>query len=289
MSHPPSVDRARGLLLGLLLGDALAYRKSKPTTRLLGSPASQLACFTVEGMIRALVRFSHRGLSKPQGTVWHAYERWAHIQGISISTMRSAGSPWPDGWLHQQSPLTQRRGNAPATVAALIGGLPGDPNHPVNASAGHHALNSTAPVALFASVLNLQMCAIDVAALTHGDADAQQAAAEGTALLAAALSTASLDAVDVRHATLREAAAGTARAALKLGTAAALEAPEPGLCLEAIAAANYSGGRGAAMYAGAFLGACHGAAQLPQDLVGRLELGMIAGTLARDAVCELAH
>ena len=47
------------------------------------------------------------------------------------------------------------------------------------------------------------------------------------------------------------------------------------------------GGRGAATFTGAFLGAVHGVVALPQDLVGRLELGMIADQLARDVVVEL--
>ena len=59
-SGPIELERARGLLTGLFLGDALAYRRTDHSQWLLGSPAGQLACFTVEGMIRAWVRHARK-------------------------------------------------------------------------------------------------------------------------------------------------------------------------------------------------------------------------------------
>lgn len=112
----------RGSVLGLLLGDALGATGGKPAAN--GSPratsAGQLACFTVEGTIRASIRSSHRGICHAPSVVWHAYHRWATVQGIP--DVRQWGEEeWPDGWLADVPALAERRGSAPATVAAIQG------------------------------------------------------------------------------------------------------------------------------------------------------------------------
>ena len=287
VSRLPAADHARGLIIGLLLGDALAYKKSEPTSWLLGSAAGQLTCFALEGLIRAHVRFAHRGVSSPAGTVWHAYHRWAYVQKVVPTPRESSSTPWPDGWLHQQAPLAWRRGDAPSTVRALKTQHGGCPAAPVGQSAGHHALSNAAPVALFAPLLNVQEQAREVAALTHGNAVARQAAADGATLLAAALTAASWRILDLAPRMQHEGPRGTAQGALGVGTAAARDAHELQQFLDAIAAADQTGGRGAATYAGALLGAFHGVEQLPQEHIGRLELGIVDDTLARDAVTQL--
>jgi len=92
-------DRARGLMLGLLLGDAYDEWTSSGAT-VHGTCLGQLACFTLEGAIRASVRFAHKGICSPPAVIWHAWCRWGHIQGIDgeyrekwLST-GSRGSAW---------------------------------------------------------------------------------------------------------------------------------------------------------------------------------------------------
>ncbi|WP_251058828.1 MULTISPECIES: hypothetical protein [unclassified Streptomyces] len=58
---------ARGLLLGLALGETLGAARGSlpPAGPLRAGVCTQLACFTVEGSIRAVVRGSHRGICHP--------------------------------------------------------------------------------------------------------------------------------------------------------------------------------------------------------------------------------
>ncbi|MGW0434927.1 hypothetical protein ACWDV4_20605 [Micromonospora sp. NPDC003197] len=65
---------ARGCLLGLMLGDAIGGTGGNvpPDGPLPATSAGQLACFTVEGLIRAHVRGMHKGICHPPSVVWHA-------------------------------------------------------------------------------------------------------------------------------------------------------------------------------------------------------------------------
>ena len=74
----------------------------------------------------------------------------------------------------------------------------GPPQKPVNASAGHHALSNCATLALTIGWLDLDELAIEVAALTHGDVGAQQAARDGAVLLVAATKAKSSKVLDYR-------------------------------------------------------------------------------------------
>ncbi len=185
---------ARGLLLGLALGDTWgAARGAPPSTGVLrAAVATQLACFTAEGLIRASVRGSHKGICHPPSVVWHAYCRWAAVQGVEPEAMRrrwgsgTGEGRWPDGWLARVPALAERRGSAPATVAALAGGRQGTADRPATGSRGWHALARTLPVAAFRPAADGRTGArlsCELAALTHGDPAAQAAAAHGTRLL----------------------------------------------------------------------------------------------------------
>ena len=155
----------------------------------------------------------------------------------------------------------------------------------MTSSAGHHALSNCAPIALFANgYFDLRPTVLEVAALTHGNGEAQRAAACGTALLAQALQADSIQQLDPTRCLQYNGAAGTAQHALHQAIIVTLEFSIPTRFLDALAAADRNGGRGAAAFAGALIGACYGISRLPSDLVGRLELGIIADTLARDTV-----
>ncbi|GAA2728470.1 hypothetical protein GCM10010360_04500 [Streptomyces nogalater] len=181
-------SRTRGLMLGLALGDTLgAVRGRAPAAGpLRAGVATQLACFTAEGVIRAMVRGQHKGVCHPPGVVLHAYCRWAALQGIEEERMRRRwasyppGRPWPDGWLAGVPALTERRGSAPATVAALS--RIEDPHSRIaTGSRGCHALVRTLPVAVAGPHWTEQ--AGEFAALTHGDPAARSAAERAAVLL----------------------------------------------------------------------------------------------------------
>ncbi|POX44051.1 hypothetical protein C3489_37115 [Streptomyces sp. Ru71] len=166
-------------MLGLALGETLGAARGRPpaTGVLRAGVSTQLACFTAEGVIRALVRGSHKGVCYGPGVVLHAYSRWAFVQGIAQEKMRARWNPydnkgWPDGWLTGVPALAERRGSAPATVTALSRIELGEPGM-ATPSRGCHALTRALPVAVAGPWAVAQAGAL--AALTHGDPAAQSA------------------------------------------------------------------------------------------------------------------
>jgi ADP-ribosylglycohydrolase len=107
-------------------------------------------------------------------------QRWAHGDEV-----------WPNGWLAQVPVLAERRGSAPATVAALSKTKHGNMALPT-ASRGCHALTRTLPVAVVGvahgSAQSVEL-AREIAALTHGDPAAQSAAAHATVLISHCLTS----------------------------------------------------------------------------------------------------
>ncbi|WP_079062736.1 ADP-ribosylglycohydrolase family protein [Streptacidiphilus griseoplanus] len=195
-----AASRVRGMLLGLALGDTLGTARGKlpASGPLQAGVSTQLACFTAEGTIRALVRGDHKGICHPPSVVWHTYCRWAALQGIEAERMRrrwaggSTDNVWPDGWLAQVPVLAERRGSAPATVAALSKDEQGTVDRPTTTSRGCHALTRTLPVAVVAAAHGSDQTvrwAREIAALTHGDTAAQSAAAHAAVLVAHCLTS----------------------------------------------------------------------------------------------------
>ncbi|MFJ9041086.1 ADP-ribosylglycohydrolase family protein [Streptomyces sp. NPDC102406] len=174
------------MMLGLALGDTVGAARGKLPARgpLPAGVSTQLACFTAEGVIRAAVRLSHRGICHPPGVVLHAYCRWAALQGIEVERMRrrwaaGSGGMWPDGWLADVPVLAERRGSAPATVTTLSR-IEGKDEPTATASRGSHALTRSLPIAVAGD--RWAMEAGRFAALTHGDAGAQSATVQGVVL-----------------------------------------------------------------------------------------------------------
>jgi ADP-ribosylglycohydrolase len=315
---PVRLSAVRGGLLGLALGDAVGVQSQPPRQGVLPSTcAGQLACFTVDGIIRASVRFAHKGICHPPSVVWHAYTRWAAGQGITgIKQWQS--HDWPDGWLTHIPALQVRRGSAPATVAALRGHRMGTPDAPAGASLGAHALTRSLPAGLAFDWLSDPVGLVQqIAATTHA-VDAAQYAALGATILArltdghrideaidsaqrqcadhvpattgqmvrAALTAARSTPADVE--TLRRLASDArASSALAAGLYTAVCFPDPTQVRDALMfAATAQDGGHAATVAGAFLGAAHGVDALPVDLLSRLELAWVADVLAHDLVSQ---
>ncbi|MFE0632028.1 ADP-ribosylglycohydrolase family protein [Streptomyces sp. NPDC058864] len=187
-----TASRVRGMLIGLALGETTGAARGTPPAPgpLRAGVCTQLACFTVEGSIRALVRGSHKGICHPPSVLWHAYCRWAAVQGIDRDRLTKhwgkwAGAAWPSGWLAGVPVLAERRGSAPATVKALSQREQGAVGRPTTNSRGWHALGRTLPIAALgdpAEVARWDAQARDIAALTHGDPAAQSATSHATVL-----------------------------------------------------------------------------------------------------------
>lgn len=321
-------DRVRGLVLGLALGDSVGSARGELPSAgpLRAGVTTQLAAFTIDGVVRAVMRSLHKGICHPPSVVWHAYCRWAALQGIDPEAMRrrwdsGTEQPWPDGWLAQVPALGERRGNAPATVAALRNLEQGTVEKPTTRSRGCHALTRTLPLAAmsYQDLGYLTEFARDVAALTHGDPQAHAATCVGAHLAAQALTAetvdravnatftvagAELDAgvmMGVDHAQqaaakhprqtdwLRQLAPdATAASALLGGVYVALSYPGPGEAMEALAFASTAPDPDSvAAVTGAILGALHGADAWPVALLSRHELVWVLDTLARDLVLQL--
>lgn len=282
-SQPPfDVDRAQGLLLGLLLGDAQAFHANGPAEPLSGSAAGQLACFVTEGLLQAQRRSEGApGLDDQRLMVWLALRRWAHGRGAPISAPVMHSGAWPDGWLAQLEPLRRPRGRANATWQALKAPYMGSATHPLTRSAGYHALTNTAPVALFPTA-DVGRGAAGIAALTHGAPAAVASAALGARLLQRALRSESV-ARAVGATTPPSGTYGTAQHALHQALVTAKRHPRREAFLLALSEADREGGRGACIFTGALLGAVHGAAALPQQRLAALELGPVGLALAAGA------
>ncbi|WP_369122753.1 ADP-ribosylglycohydrolase family protein [Nonomuraea aridisoli] len=146
MSEATRADRVRGLVLGLALGDSHGHGAVSPSGPIRAGVTTQLAVFTIEGVIRALVRQDHKGICHPPSVVWHAYRRWAALQGIELPRWDGAGHR-PDGWPAGVPELGRRRGSAPATVTALRRQKQGTVAEPATHSRGCHALTRSLPLA----------------------------------------------------------------------------------------------------------------------------------------------
>jgi ADP-ribosylglycohydrolase len=318
---------ARGSLLGLVLGDAVGAVNGQvpPTGQLRARTGGQLACFTTEGLIRADVRFSHKGICHPPSVVWHAYRRWAAMQGLIPRQFSDSWTPdkWPDGWLADVPLLKEQRGTAPATVKALVANRQGTVREPVGTSVGAHACTRALPVGLFSPLPIAVELAAEITALTHcGEAIVAAAIGAGTVrmigeghrleqayvlarsrvdlavrpqvvadvpILYEALKAAGENPGDLAQ--IRKLASNaTALSALAGGLYAAASFTDRGDVRQALCFAASAGDGGhAATVAGALLGALHGPDALPVDWLSRAELVWVADTLARDVVAEITQ
>lgn len=186
-------SRVRGCLLGGAVGDALGAPVeflSLAEIRQRFGPAgirdyalaygrigaitddTQMTLFTAEGLLRAWVRGTLKGLCHPPGVIHHAYLRWlltqrAHPRNPSVEIGK-------DGWLFSLEALHEQRAPGNTCLSALRDSQSfGAPAVARNSSKGCGGVMRVAPVGLFApgtdgddGVFGL---AADAAALTHGD------------------------------------------------------------------------------------------------------------------------
>ncbi|WP_149205058.1 hypothetical protein [Actinotalea subterranea] len=181
---PDLRSRARGLVVGYCLGDALGRAPEPRRAQLVAGTPSMLFLSSTEGLVRALVREQLTGLGGGLADAcWHATTRWAHRSRrdtlAGVVDRREAAEPgsWPDGWLSEIAMLQSGRGSAPAIEAALDLGRDLDPRPGYSASdsIGDLVLARVLPVALLAAArptadlaTDLSAAARDVAAYTHG-------------------------------------------------------------------------------------------------------------------------
>ena len=185
---PSPQQRVQGSLLGGAVGDALGAPVEFLTLAKIRArfgpegikdfaPAfgqagmitddTQMALFTAEGLIRAAVRSTERGICHPPSVVHHAYLRWLKTQGEEQT--RAAHEVGLDGWIIGLKPLWACRAPGATCISALIATTGwGSPAR--NDSKGCGAVMRTAPVGLGLAPVEDRIfdLAAEMAALTHG-------------------------------------------------------------------------------------------------------------------------
>lgn len=321
-------DRVHGCLLGGACGDALGapveflqadeiiarYGRSgiiefDEAYGVMGAITddTQMALFTVEGLIRAAIRASSKGISHPPGVVHHAYRRWFITQTMDFES----GRDLVDGWLALDRRLWVRRAPGHTCLSALREERPfGSPA--VNDSKGCGTVMRDAPFGLAFDPRRAFDLAREAAHTTHGHPNAGYSSAALAAIIAYVMRGQSL-LVAVRSALdlLQEAAMATEvrRAvdeAVEVGSSADWKArlPELGegwVAEEALAiavacalgssgaeeaivtAVNHSGDSDSTgAITGNLVGAIHGVSSLPRRWREQVELSDVIGTLAQD-------
>lgn len=150
---------------------------------------TQMTLFTAEGLIRAYIRGTLRGICHPPSVVHHALLRWLRTQG---------GSPrmsTDDVGLVADNRLWARRAPRLTCLSSLSESQRfGDSAK--NGSKGCGTIMRVAPIALMAPRNQVRSIAIETSALTHGHPTGQLAAASWAEILADVARG-----VDLEHAT----------------------------------------------------------------------------------------
>ena len=340
-------DRIRGCLLGGAIGDALGgpvefwsysdihercgdrgVRDFLPatygSTRGVGliTDDTQMTLFTVEGIIRAVVRIKGRGIGSVHGPMQHAYQRWYTTQTfMAPPEVTDEQDPnFVDGWLGHQQWLYSRRapGNTCMTaLASLRGGSFGATA--INDSKGCGTVMRSAPFG-FMDTEDCGWIAVECSEITHGHQAASGSAGALAVLIKEISRGATLaDAVggakrwtnewaskrysatevaDALQAAINAAAEGNpsaqvvaslgqgwiAEEALAITLYCALSYPEPDQVLDALSlAVSHSGDSDSTgAICGNILGALHGEQALPPELVEGVEGSSVIREIADD-------
>nr|WP_246329494.1 ADP-ribosylglycohydrolase family protein [Chthonobacter rhizosphaerae] len=270
---------------------------------------TQMTLFTVEGLIRAEVRFSLKGICHPPAVVHHAYQRW-------YATQQNGYDDNPelldlDGWLIKERRLWSRRAPGNTCLSAL------KTNRSLSESAkndskGCGTVMRDAPFGFLPDVEQAFRFAVQTARTTHGHPSAAFSSGALALMINSLAKGCSLpDAVQAALVRLRgEDGAGevvesvrkaldiagqpdwrqrlpevgrgwVAEEALAISVLCALAADTPEEAL--IAAVNHDGDSDSTgAIAGNLLGTLHGSAAFPTRWTERVELADVIAALSAD-------
>jgi len=126
---------------------------------------TQMTLFTAEGILRSETRGNEKGICHPPSVVYFAYQRWLNTQGYP----KLKDYDWIyDGWLFGVKELHARRAPGNSCLSALLSGKQGTIDNPINNSKGCGGVMRVAPAGLLYSREIAFSMAAEFAALTHG-------------------------------------------------------------------------------------------------------------------------
>lgn len=187
-------DRVKACLLGGAVGDALGapieFLSLAEIRRRFGPEGisdhveaygrvgaitddTQMCLFTCEGLIRAYVRASLKGICHTPSVIHHAYVRWLVTQGVKPSAEVASDEAWPEGWLIEDRRLWARRAPGNTCLGAL-GATVKLGDRAENQSKGCGAIMRVAPVGLLVRAGDAKSgwpafdLGVETALLTHG-------------------------------------------------------------------------------------------------------------------------
>ena len=284
---------------------------------------TQMTLFTVEGLIRAHVRFNERGICHPPSVIHNAYQRWLTTQLFNFppEVTDPMDANRVDGWLGHQEWLYSRRAPGNTCLSALEetrGQGFGDPAQ--NNSKGCGAVMRSAPFGLDPTIDAAPM-AVECAALTHGHPTGQIASGALSLLIASLTQSQALpdaaetalkwtraqpDGAETAIALAAAISASTANApssdtvatlgqgwvaeeALAIAVYCCLSYPEAEQFVDALSlSVTHSGDSDSTgAICGNILGAIHGERAIPADLLDALEGRETISTLANDFFNEI--
>jgi len=272
---------------------------------------TQMTLFTVEGLIRASVRFALKGICHPPSVVHNAYRRWLMTQDKAYGDLSRTA---PDGWLIADERLWAMRAPGNTCLSALRVQTVSLGTPAQNDSKGCGTVMRDAPFGLMwpHDPARAFALAVEAASLTHGHPSARYASGAIAVIIAhivagrdveSAVSEALVllrgepDAKEVSAAIERaielardsrwrerlpELGAGwVAEEALAISVLCALAAKTPGEAI--IAAVNHGGDSDSTgAITGNIVGALYGPDALPSAWADAVELKDIIRTLAED-------
>lgn len=334
-------ERIRGCLLGGAIGDALGAPIEFWSGAQIGQtfgprgiqeyvPASfagvqglglitddtQMTLFTAEGLMRAQMRWTAKGICHPPSVIHHAYQRWLTTQLFPAppDVDESDDPDYLDGWLGKQPWLYSRRAPGNTCLSALEATRNAGFGEPArNTSKGCGAVMRSAPFGL-CRLDDAAGMAVESAALTHGHPTGQLASGALAVIIEALAGGRPLDAAvpatldwlarqrnsaeTLTALTLAVEAAESRRPsfevvqdldggwvaeeALAIGVYCALAFPEAEQVRSALSLSVSHGGDSdsTGSICGNIVGTLHGADALPSDLLDQVE--------GRSAIEELA-
>lgn len=185
------IDRYRGCLIGVSVGDALGYpiefRSEEDIFDQYGadgitdyaltdgvaliSDDTQMTLFTATGLLQGTTMAMTHGATAPyEDYIWKHYLDWYKTQNREFEDVQKDGHH--DSWLVNIPQLFSRRAPGLTCFFALQDGIPGALDHSINTSKGCGGIMRVAPVGLYREAAlhcddSLDIIGAKAAALTH--------------------------------------------------------------------------------------------------------------------------